>query len=173
VNPTWPSLPTITTARCRLEPLHPDHAETMVDALADPALYEFTGGAPPTLEELRRRYRAQSEGHSADGRQWWCNWIVVPLGQALPAGYVQATVERSGEDLDATCAWVIRPEQQGRGLATEAATGMAIWLARHGVTRLAACIHPEHAASARVAGHLGLRPTTGMEDGEVRWESQR
>ena len=64
---------------------------------------------------------------------------------------------------------MISPSVQGRGLATEAATAMADRLTAAGVTRLVAHVHPDHAASARVAERLGLRRTDVVEDGEVRW----
>lgn len=169
----WPDLDFITTARCRLGPLAPQHADVMVDVLADPALYEFTGGRAPTFDQLGARYRAQSVRHSADGRQWWCNWIVVLLDQEVPVGYVQATVERSGSVLEADVAWVVRPQDQRRGLATEAARGMLDWLAQYGVERYAAYIHTRHAASARVASKLGMHRTAVTHDGETRWESGR
>ena len=169
---TWPDVDAVVTARCGLAPLSATHAEAMVSVLAEPGLYEFTGGEPPRLDQLRRRYRAQSVGHSADGQQWWCNWIVTMLDSARPVGYVQATVERSSGELEANIAWVIQPADQGRGVATEAAAGMMAWLAGHGVRHYAAYIHPEHAASSRVASKLGMRPTTVTHDGEVRWESE-
>lgn len=167
----WPNVDVITTARCRLEPLETTHAHAMVHVLADPGLYEFTGGSPPTLDQLQHRYDLQSVGHSADGQQWWCNWIVTALGVGCPVGYVQATVEHVGGVLQADVAWVIRRADQGRGLATEAARGMMGWLDRHGVVRYAAYIRPEHAASARVASRLGMHRTPVTRDGEILWES--
>jgi uncharacterized protein (DUF1684 family)/L-amino acid N-acyltransferase YncA len=153
----------LTSERLRLEPLTVDHAPAMVAVLADPSLYEFTGGSPPTLSELSARYARQSAGHSPDGSERWLNWIVVLDEQ--PIGYVQATVVGA----EAEIAWVVSPDHQGRGLATEAATTMADCLASAGVTRLVAHIHPDHEASAAVAARLGLRRTDVVEDGEVRW----
>ncbi|MDX6371677.1 MAG: uncharacterized protein QOD98_665 [Nocardioidaceae bacterium] len=153
----------LSTERLLLEPLTVDHAAAMVAVLADPALYEFTGGSPHTLSELSERYARQSAGHSADGSEQWLNWVVV-LGDG-PIGYVQATVV----DDEATIAWVLAPEHQGRGLATEAATAMVRWLVTAGVGQLIAHIHPDHGASGHVAERLGLRRTDVVEDGEARW----
>ena len=50
-----------------LEPLRVDHASEMVEVLGDPALYEFTGGESPTLDELTARYAHQIGGASPDG----------------------------------------------------------------------------------------------------------
>ena len=146
-----------------LTPLTVDHAAAMVAVLADPSLYEFTGGTPPTLEELTARYARQAVGHSPDGTEQWLNWVV--LLDSTPVGYVQATVVGDSAEI----AWVISPSVQGRGLATEAARAMVELLTAAGVRRLVAHVHPDHVASARVAERLGLRPTDVVEDGEVRW----
>lgn len=42
----------------------------MVAVLADPVLYEFTGGEPPAVDVLVARYRAQVAGAGRDGEQW-------------------------------------------------------------------------------------------------------
>lgn len=154
----------LSSARLTLEPLTVDHAAAMVGVLADPSLYEFTGGAPPDLADLSARYARQSVGHSADGSEQWLNWVVVADGR--PIGYVQATLVGT----EAEIAWVVSPAHQGRGFATEAAAAMVDWLMAAGVTRLVAHVHPDHAASAGVAERLGLRPTDVVEEGEVQWE---
>ena len=66
-------------------------------------------------------------------------------------------------------AWVIATTHQRRGYAGEAAAAMARWLRRQGVRVLAAYVHPEHRASARVAERLGLAATEQRVDGEIRW----
>lgn len=163
----------IVSERVHLEPLAVGHAEQMVDVLADSSLYEFTGGHPPTLEQLQRRYRAQVAGHSPNNSQWWLNWIVVLVASRRPMGYVQATVEYCRDVLTADSAWVISPRYQGRGFASEAVTAMMWWLERAGVTEFFADIHPNHAASEAIAHRQGLRPTDMIIDGEVRWQSSR
>ncbi len=146
-----------------LSPLTVDHAPAMVAVLSEPSLYEFTGGTPPTLEELTARYARQAVGHSPDGSEQWLNWVV--LLDSTPVGYVQATVVGESAEI----AWVISPSVQRRGLATEAARAMAELLTAAGVRRLVAHVHPDHVASARVAERLGLRRTDVVEDGEIRW----
>lgn len=111
----WPQLAVIQTNRLSLQPLHVDHAESMVDVLADPTLYAFTGGAAPSLEALRKQCAAQSVGHSSNGQQWWCNWIIAPDDAPSPVGYVQATVEHNSGDLEADIAGVVQPDEQRDG----------------------------------------------------------
>lgn len=167
----WLAAERIESARLLLEPLRIDHAEPMVAVLADPALYRYTGGEPPSLDELRRRYAAQVTGHSGDGAQGWLNWVITLAGSQESIGYVQATLERSGTRLDAEIAWVIGSKHQGTGLGSEAATTMVRWLRTYGVDHLVAHVHPDHGASAGVARKLGLSPTGVIEDGETRWQS--
>jgi RimJ/RimL family protein N-acetyltransferase len=159
----------IGTPRLRLEPLTAAVADEMAAVLADPALYRFTGGSPPALEELRRRYAVQATGRSPDGSQGWLNWIVRhgTTGRAL--GFVQATVEEAPGGQVAELAWVIEVRAQGHGFAAEAAAAMLDWLRRRGVGTVTAHIHPDHAASMRVAARLGLTPTGVVVDGEQRW----
>jgi hypothetical protein len=54
------SIEEIRTTRLVLQPLDPPDAAEMVDVLADPLLYEFTGGEAPDFDTLERRYRIRS-----------------------------------------------------------------------------------------------------------------
>ncbi|MFC5928832.1 N-acetyltransferase [Cryobacterium melibiosiphilum] len=166
----WLAAEPIESERLRLEPLTVRHGTRMVSVLADPSIYHFMGGEPPSALTLARQYRRQVVGHSPDGCIGWLNWIVTLAETETPIGVVQATLlERSQAAADLS--WVITPAQQGRGYATEAATVLVGWLNEHGVTGFAANIHPEHGASGAVARRLGLHPTAVVVDGEVRWES--
>lgn len=138
----------------------------MMGVLADPTLYRFIGGAPPSADDLRRRYAAQSAGHSPDGAQDWLNWVVRDAATGAATGYVQATVERGTADV----AWVIGSEFQGRGLAGAAATAMVGWLRANGVETVVAHVHPDHLASAALARRLGLVATGALVDDEVEWK---
>jgi RimJ/RimL family protein N-acetyltransferase len=166
---------TIVTARLELVPLRVADADEMVDVLADPTLYPFIGGGPPTRAELVGRYRAQVAGRSGDGREEWRNWIVRERAGGAATGFVQATI--TGDDGDdenriADVAWVIGVGWQGRGYATEAAAGLVGWLDAAGVREIVAHVHPDHAASAAVARRIGLEPTDTLVDGERRWRRE-
>jgi RimJ/RimL family protein N-acetyltransferase len=158
----------IRSARLWLVPLAVSDAEEMVGVLSAGALYTFTGGEPPGLDELRARYARQVAGRSPDGSQEWRNWIIrrEPGGQAV--GYVQATVADDGRQ--AEIAWVVGVDWQGQGYAAEAARALVAWLDSHGVTTIRAHIHPRHAASAAVARRAGLAPTAHVDDGEQLWQ---
>ena len=152
-----------------LEPLRVDHADEMVDVLADESIYTFIGGTPPTLESLRARYVAQTQGRSPDEREVWLNWIIRLVDTAQAAGYVQATVSKDGGRHIAEIAWVVGSPFRGRRAATKATISMCLFLVEHGVERLLAHVHPDHSASQGVARAAGLHPTDELVDGEVRW----
>jgi len=154
----------IVTSRLELTPLRVDDADAMAAVLGDERLYEFIGGQPPTVEELRGRYARQVAG-SGRPDEVWLNWIVRVAGE--PVGYVQATV--TGQASQADVAWVIGTPWQGHGYAAEAARALVGWLSDRGVTAIGAEIAPGHSASERVAAAAGFAPTDEMVDGERVW----
>lgn len=166
----WPAAEPIETARLTLEPLRVEHAGEMVEVLSAPALYEYIGGRPPSLEQLRARYTRQAVGHSPDGREGWLNWIARERETGIAVGTVKATLTNGGAGRTAELAWVIGAAHQRRGYATEAAAAMVEWLRAKGIDTVTAHIHPAHTASMGVATHLGLTATDVAEDGETRWE---
>jgi RimJ/RimL family protein N-acetyltransferase len=170
VGVDWPAAEPIQTERLSLEPLRVDHAAEMVGVLRGPGLYKFTGGRPPSLEDLRTRYAMQAVGRSPDGRHGWLNWIVRDRATGAAVGTVQATLDRKAENYDAEVAWIIGVAHQRRGYATEAAGAMVQWLQTQRVQTVTAHINPLHRASMGVARQLGLTPTDVIEGGERRWE---
>lgn len=159
----------LATPRLLLEPLRTAHTAELLPVLADPALYAFTGGTPPTADELRARHARQVAGVSPDGAQGWLNWVLRLRDTGAVAGFVQATPTRDGDVLTADLAWLVGTAVQGRGLASEAAAAVVAALRGGGVTRFGAWVHPDHAASGAVARRCGLAPTGEVRDGEVRW----
>ncbi len=151
--------------RVTLEPLRVEHAEEMSSVLADPALYEFTGGDPPSRDALAERYRAQVAGSGRSAEQWR-NWIVRRTDSGEPIGFVQATVV----DRVADVAWLIGVAHQGQGFAVQAVRAMVDDLASSGVHRLTAHVHRDHRRSQRVASAVGLQRTGAVDDdGEEIW----
>ncbi|MFF1341936.1 GNAT family N-acetyltransferase [Streptomyces sp. NPDC058290] len=168
----WPVADLLTTSRLSLEPLHPGHAPEAFPVFNDVRLHTWTGGEPSSLSDLQGRYARQAAGQSPDGSQGWLNWMLRRTEDGLLVGTVQATLYRTESGgLDASLAWVIGVEHQGKGYAREGAAAMAAWLRTCQVSSLAAHIHPEHAASAGVARALGLTATDTVVDGETRWSS--
>jgi RimJ/RimL family protein N-acetyltransferase len=157
----------VSTRRLALLPLRAEHADEMAAVLADPDLYTFTGGCPPTRQELRAHYERMIAG-SPDPAVSWCNWVIQIHGPGCLAGTVQATISTSDVPV-AEVAWVVGTQWQGRGIATEAARALITWLGRQSIQTVIAHIHPRHQASAAVAAAAGLSPTDESQDGETRW----
>ena len=157
----------VVTERLRLVPLTVEDADEMVTVLGDERMYEFIGGGPLSLDQLRERYRHLVVGRSADGSEQWLNWVVRLAADGRAVGAMQATVvaERSSADV----AWEVGVAWQGRGIASEAASSVVEWLLGEGVGTITANIHPEHRASAAVATRAGLAPTSELVDGETVW----
>jgi RimJ/RimL family protein N-acetyltransferase len=152
------------TNRLAMLPLRVEYSVAMAKVLADPALYVFTGGEPPTAEALSERYRRQVAGPGRPGESW-LNWVISATQYDELVGYVQATV--LGDE--AEIAWVLGTAWQGHGYAKEAAIGLVGWLEAHGAARIIAHVHPDHTASAAVASAAGLRKTDQLDDGEHLW----
>jgi len=155
----------IATQRLSLLPLDVSHADEMAGVLADPALYTFTGGGPPSVAGLRDRYARMLAGPGEPGVSW-CNWVIEFEGRLV--GTVQATVVPGERGQVAEIAWVVGVPWQGRGIAGEAAGGLVAWLAPR-VIEIVAHVHPEHAASNGVARGVGMTPTHVWHDGERLW----
>jgi len=150
-----------------LTPLAVADAAELAPVLADPRLYEHTGGAPPTLEQLRTRFERLEQRRSPDGRELWLNWTLRLRSSGEAIGYAQATV-RSGNI--ATIAYVIGTPWRGRGHASEAARATVEMLRDAGVGAIRATIASSHVASRRVAARAGLRLTAELTpDGEEVW----
>ena len=158
--------PVLATGRLRLDPLRIDDAEEMTATLDDPALYRFIGGGPPTSLELRDLYARWIAGPPRPSDAWH-NWAVRLTDDTL-IGHVQATAQERGRRAD--IAWILGTPWQGHGYAAEAAIALVGWLERAGVQTITAHVHPQHAASARVAERAGLVATDVVEGGEVVWQ---
>ena len=158
----------VTTEQLTLEPLTVAHADEMVAVLQDPSLYEFTGGESPTLDGLRSRYEFQIAG-APDPNEIWVNWIIRRNVDGRALGFLQADIVGAEAEL----AWVVAPEHQGSGIATEAAAAIRADLSTRGVDTFLACIRPEHMASQAVAQRIGLTFTGELDDdGEQIWSSK-
>ncbi|MBA2473973.1 MAG: GNAT family N-acetyltransferase [Pseudonocardiales bacterium] len=143
----------ITTPRTLLAPITVEDADEMIGVLAGRELYAFIGGQPPSVEQLRARYAKLVVGHSDDGLQDWCNWVVRTQADSRAVGTVQATVMSEGTR--AEVAWIIGLPWQGQGYASEAARAVVRWLTEGGIAYITAHVHPDHAASAAVARKAG------------------
>ena len=163
---------TLQSDRLVLSPMVRDDAGELFGLRRDPVLYRFTGGvAPASVDDVRERIRLREGRRSPDGDELWLNWTLRLRSSGQAVGYVQAGVREGRADL----AWVVGVPFQNRGYATEAGRRATAWIREHcGVSELRAAIHPDHAASCRVAAHIGLRPSGELTDeGEQLWTTRQ
>jgi RimJ/RimL family protein N-acetyltransferase len=157
------------TTRLVLHPLTVGDAAEMVHVLADHALYDFTGGRPPSLEALEQTYERQIAGSPRSGEVWH-NWVIRLRESELAIGFVQATARSDRADV----AWLVGTKWQSRGFATEAAAEMCRWLREGGIDLFTAHVRRGHVASEHVAAAIGFHATDETdEDGETVWTSSR
>ena len=156
----------IRTDRLTLKPISRLDAPALYPILADPALYQFTGGEAPASEsvlaDILRRREARC---SPAGDEVWLNWVAYETILTSAIGYVQATISATSTRL----AWVIGSSWQRRGYASEMARAVVAWLEERGVPDIQAYVHPDHVASRKVAERAGLQPTGDHQNGEQRW----
>ena len=159
---------TLESDRLVLSPMVRDDAEDLFGLLRDPALRRFTGGAPPaSADDLREGIGLRESRRSPERDELWLNWTLRLRSSGEAVGYVQAGVGERGADL----AWVVGTPFQNRGYATEAGRRAADWIyEQFEVSELRAAIHPDHAASRKVAARIGMQPSGEITaGGEELW----
>jgi RimJ/RimL family protein N-acetyltransferase len=147
-----------------LDPLRAEDARELAPVLAGSGLHEFIGGEPLPEPALEARYQRLVAGAPQGSGSTWLNWTIRRRADGRAIGTAQATVAGP----NASLAWVVASEWQGRGYASEAAQALVAWTTREGLAP-SANIHPGHAASERVAARAGLRPTGEWAEGERVW----
>lgn len=140
-----------------LEPLTVHHAHEMFSVLSDPAIYEFENQPPVSEEALARRYAILQGRQSQDGSQVWLNWVIrLPSGEL--AGYVQATVLRSGAAL---VAYELASRHWRQGIGSRAVTAMLAELRRsYAVDLYAAVLKASNHRSMALLRKLGFGPAS-------------
>jgi RimJ/RimL family protein N-acetyltransferase len=151
-------------AELTLDPLRVEDARELAPLLDDRGLHEFIGGEPLSEAELESRYRLLLAGAPQGSGATWLNWTIRRRADGRAVGTAQATVAGA----NASLAWVIASQWQGRGYASAAAAALVAWAKREGLAA-SANVHPAHAASERVAANAGLRATAEWADGERVW----
>lgn len=139
------------TARLRFREMVGDDLDSMAALLGDPDVMRFYP-APKSRDEAaawiaRNRQRYEELGHGL--------WI-VELHDGTFVGDCGLTQQPVGDRSVLEVGYHVRPELQGSGLATEAATACRDLARSVGEPRLAAIIHVRNRASQRVAEKLGM-----------------
>jgi len=141
------------TARLRFREMTLDDLDEMSSMLGDPAVMTYYP-APKTRDEAAAWIEWNQTNYARDGFGLW----IVETHDGGFVGDCGLTWQQVNGRAELEVGYHVRKDLQGRGYATEAAAA-CLELARDVLKagRLVAIIHPDNAASRRVAERLGLR----------------
>lgn len=154
------------TERLRLREPHVDDLDALAALYGDAEVMRYI--SPPGPWPAARS-AAALEGMVARWADDGFGIFVVELDDAVigdvgllpwnPANWTAgASLAQLGRAAEIELGWTLAREHWGNGYATEAATAVRDWaLVELGLIRLISLIHPENAASIRVAEKLGER----------------
>lgn len=148
----------IETARLRLEPTTPAHAELVYAALDDDAMWKFFPAyRPQSLEALRERYQRFAGGYpDSDRKEFWENWTAFLRQGEEPVGSMQATIAVT--ERTAHIAYGIHRAHWQKGYAAEAARAVLRHLMiQHNVQTAFAEMNTANHASVALVESLGFR----------------
>lgn len=146
-----PVLPEPTT-RLRFREMADADLDDMARMLGDPETMRFYP-APKTREESAGWIARMQERYVRDGHGLW----VIETHDGEFIGDCGITWQSYNDVPVREVGYHVRRDRQGRGYATEAARACLELVRReYAPTLLTAIIHPENAASRRVAEHLGM-----------------
>jgi RimJ/RimL family protein N-acetyltransferase len=158
-------IPTLCTARLRLCPHRREDFAAACALWSDPYVTRFVGGRPFTREEVWARLLRYTGSWHWLGFGYWAVKETSTGRFVGELGYAQN--EREFEPpltlLDPAglpmpeLGWVLAPQVHGKGYATEAVRAALAWGDVNVAASRAFCIiHPDHAASIRVAEKCGF-----------------
>jgi RimJ/RimL family protein N-acetyltransferase len=152
-------IPILETERLKLRGHTIDDFAQSAALWADHEVTKFIGGKPLTTEETWSRFLRYAGHWSVLGFGFW---VIEEkesghfVGEAGFLDYKREMEPPFGDGVEA--GWALAPSKHGKGYATEAATALLAWGREHFGNRQIACIiHPDHAASIRVAVKCGFR----------------
>ncbi|MEU7820908.1 GNAT family N-acetyltransferase [Catellatospora sp. NPDC049133] len=147
------SITVFSTERLVVRPFgHADAADAFA-MWSDPEVCRFTGDEPPTdiaiiVGDIPRWQAVAERG---PGCGFWA--VTTHDGVFVGDVYVRPLNGAAGEH---EIGWHFARPYWGRGYAGEVALGAMDHAWRNGVHRLVALVHPDHAASRRVAEKIGM-----------------
>lgn len=154
------------TAQLVARPFQDSDQPFLLDLLSRPDvvrwLYEPEKTAADIARSMPARRRRIELGKPGDGLQL----VLCTSSDGRPVGYVSlqwlAGPHRQGE-----VGFIVHPDSQGRGYATEgAALMLAIGFGAVGLHRIVGRLEARNAASARVLEHLGMRREAHLKENE-------
>ncbi|MFD1327145.1 GNAT family N-acetyltransferase [Mycoplana ramosa] len=154
-------IPTLETERLILRGHRLADFDDCVALSRDEEVMRFITGAPATRQETWVRMM-----------RWTGMWHLLGFGflvieEKQTGRFIgEAGFQEMRRDMEPSiegtleAGWVLHPEAQGRGYATEALKALIGWSDDRFPGKTLSCIiHPDNAASLRLAGKLGFRET--------------
>ena len=169
--PRWP----LETERLLLRPFGPDDLEALFAIQADESVARWLYNDPRTLEETRELLARKIGGAALHGEGEWLSAAAVlrTTGELVGDVSLHWASEAHGQG---ELGFVVHPEHQGRGYATEASRPLLDFaFGPLGLHRVVGRLEPRNAGSARVLEKLGMRREAHLVENEWvkgEWQSE-
>ena len=156
-----PVIPTLETPRLTLRPHRLADFEPFAAMWREPAVTRFLGGSPLSREAAWIRFLRQA------GQWHYSGFGYFAVEEKASGDFIgEVGFQEMRRDLVPSiegtmeAGWLLAPAAHGRGLALEAMQVALGWADANGAgDRITCLIHPEHAASLRLAARLGFLAT--------------
>jgi RimJ/RimL family protein N-acetyltransferase len=169
--PRWP----LETERLRLRPFGPDDLEALFAIQADESVARWLYNDPRTLVETRELLARKIGGAALHGEGEWLSAAAVlrTTGELVGDVSLHWASEAHGQG---ELGFVVHPEHQGRGYATEASRPLLDFaFGPLGLHRVIGRLEPRNTGSARVLEKLGMRREAHLVENEWvkgEWQSE-
>ena len=169
--PRWP----LETERLRLRPFEPGDLEALFAIQANESVGRWLYNDPRTLEETRELLARKVGGAALRGEGEWLSAAAALRTTGELVGdvslYWASEAHRQGE-----LGFVVHPEHQGTGYATEASRPLLDFaFGQLGLHRVIGRLEPRNGGSARVLEKLGMRREAHLVENEWvkgEWQSE-
>lgn len=156
---TGVAVPVLETERLRMRAHRADDFDLACAMWSEPVVIRHTSGTPQPGEEVWKRMLRYGGLWSMLGYGYWAVEDKATGAFIGEVGFADFKREMT-PSLDGMpeVGWVLAPHTHGKGFATEAVRAALAWGDQRFGTAMTCCmIHPENAASIRVAGKCGYR----------------
>jgi RimJ/RimL family protein N-acetyltransferase len=139
----------------------------MFVVLSDPAIYEYEGVPPPSVELLANGYRRSEARVVRNGTTPFLNWVVrLPNGELT--GYVQTTILATGASY---VAYEFSSRFWRQGIGSAAVSMMLKELASgYAVHTFVAALKTKNFRSLGMLTHLGFEPTSAEQAAQYEYD---
>lgn len=167
----YTAAPTLHTGRLYLRAHQASDLEDCITLWTDPVVTRYTIGSAPQRQDVWARLLRHPGHWALLGFGYWLvceqatDRVLGEVGLAdFKRDLMQSYVEFAGIP---EAGWVLMPWAHGRGYASEAVEAVLNWRDAHLPGRETIClIHPENAASFRVAHSFGFQERQRVGEGE-------